>query len=563
MTVIGANGTAATGTGLVGQANAQPFTVDSDCAVTDIELLSTYGGFNSSDVVGIASAVAGSISWLGKYTVPGFLAASATWRTFTLDATANLDAGTTYYLVNVSTAGANQITRGALQMSGVVNGLGSGVLYGAPGYASTLTNQQTLFRLIGTIDPVLAVTASDNLDGTVTLAIVEAEHAGSVVYTSDFSAGVDSWTSGTDGVGGSPSLLAPATAPSGSTPSLRAGITPVEFDYADQYLRRTVTGLTNGLTYRVTATLQKDPAGFSPFANFKIGKTGDLSTGTSVGELAPVTISHDFVAVGTSDDIEIRNTYGSGNDGCPHIWDVTVTLVPTGLEPLTIQRTDANGTRYVRLAAGAEPDAAGALSVIDAEPATAGLVTYVVRDGGGNTASDSLTLDHPTPVIHAVGYTVTLDVDRVDGYEGSRRYQVSSDVLPIVGRQDPITTERGEATWSLRRGTLTFAPQPTFAEADAIRVVYTSGRVVMLRQATHVGLDLYHVALEIQGPTPVYLADAGWRWQVRVTYVEVSWPAGDLRGDVAWDYAGLEDSALAYWNLGDDWSTYADLEAGP
>lgn len=416
----------------------------------------------------------------------------------------------------------------------------------------------------------LALAATDNADGTVDLAITDAAHAGTVVYTADFSAGVDSWTSGTDGAGSAPTLTGNVDAYYGGyIDTLRIGVVTGAADNAnlwspDQYLRRTVSGLTNGLTYRVRAEVNGHLQNVG-YTTWLIGKTGFMDTvGTSWNESAGGVLEFDFVAVGTSDDIEIRCLYTDVNKrDIGYLRNVTVTLVPTGFEPLTIQRTDANGARYVRLPEGAEPDSSGNLTVTDAEPATTGLVTYVVRDGAAVTASDTITLAYPTPLIHAVGYTSTLDVTRVDAYDGARRYQVSSDVLPILGRQDPITTERGEATWSLRRGTLTYAPTESYADADAIRTVYTSGRVVMLRQATHPGLDLYHVALEVDGPRPVYLADAGWRWQVRVSYVEVAWPAGDLRGSTDWTYDDLATAELAYWNVLDTYATYSDLEAGP
>lgn len=488
-----------------------------------------------------------------------------------------LTGGVTYYLLGLRTAGSNQNVNGQdsptnppISADTTSAGYGLYTTGGGTSWHAALPNYRLGISAYAdgtgpTPPAVLAIAATDEGDGTVTLDVTDAAHPGSVVYNSDFTAGVDSWTSGTDGGGGSPTLTG-VTASPGGTLGLKIGTAAgTKLNDTDQWVRRSITGLTSGHNYRIQLTCQFDPASFG-YQVIRVGKTGDLDPGTSMSEYAPTTVTYDVAATSTTLVVELR----TGTEPLPPVYnypivyDVTVTDLGTGdLEALQIQRTDDNGTHYVRLEAGAVPDGTGALTVVDNEAALTGTVTYVVRDGDGDTASTTISLDVPTPLLSTVGYLATLDVDRVDGYEASRRYQVvSQDSLAIVGRGDPLVTDRGDATWSLREGTLTFAPQPSYAEALAIVDVYTRGRVTMLRQATHPGLDLYHVGTDIHGPTPHYLKDT-WMWSVSVDFTEVIWPAGDLAGTPGWTWADVTAGYLAWWNVVDAYTDWADLLVGP
>lgn len=416
----------------------------------------------------------------------------------------------------------------------------------------------------------LALVATDNGDGTVALAVTGAAHPGTVKYTADFSAGVDSWASGTDGSLAAPTQTAPYVAPDGTVSLLWASANPGTTWWEGitaERTRRTVSGLTNGQTYEVAVTVQLTAAPLhTSIDTVKVGITGDLSDYVSVNSTAPTVVTHQWVNVGTSAALEVRRDaqVGSATPSNVVILAVTVTEVPTNFQPLQIQRTDANGSHYVRLFADAAADNSGVFNAVDTELALVPeLVTYVVRDGAGLTASDTLVPAYALPILSAVGYlSELLEVQRVDGYTEAREYtQAQVTVHEVIGRGEPLTASRDDFAWSQRQGTLTF-PAVDYPTSQAIAEVHRTGRVTMLRQVTHHGLDLYYVGTRV-AVSAGYLTAQGWRWTVQVDYLECGWPDGDMAGSTDWTYGELATAYLAYWNVAGDFATYADLLAGP
>jgi len=228
----------------------------------------------------------------------------------------------------------------------------------------------------------LTLTATPDALGSVLLEIAGAGHAGATVYASNF-ATVDSWAGGTTGA-----HTAPTVSASGGV--LNCGV----MEYSDQYVKRTVTGLTIGVSYRVTAeaftTGHAGPA--------RLGVAG-ISYGDAVaigiGFVGHTTMTYDWVATATSHDVRVRVVgldEGALPPGSLKLASVTVTAITAGYGPLQVQRTDLNGTEFVRLPANVEPDTAGDLDVTDHEAAITGTVLWVLGSGAPPDADRS---SHP------------------------------------------------------------------------------------------------------------------------------------------------------------------------
>lgn len=398
------------------------------------------------------------------------------------------------------------------------------------------------------LDATLAGTNNEKC----TLSVTGASALGTSKYASNFSAGVDSWSGATDGAHSSPTVGAAFSL-------LNTGIL-----YSDQYVKRTITGLTSGHNYRVQLVVACKAAALA-YLQVNGMTAGDAEAIPAYdGTIATVrNVYYDFVATGTSHELRVRRA-DDGGDFQLVVWSVKVNEIPlTGLG-VTIQRTDANGTHYVRLQDGQVPDDTGAMTADDEEFALLGTVTWTVRDSSGALASDSIVMGstYNLPLVSSVGFPgQVVAVSRLDGYDEALAFGEAKTTLSVVGREDPLVLERGDFAWSLRAGTLTYWCED-YDDATTIRDLYRNGRVALLRQATHPGLDLYHVASAIR-ITPQTFTTDGWRFGVEVTYQEVDWPEGVLQGVYGWSYADVKANYLAYYNLPLAFATYADLKAGP
>lgn len=425
----------------------------------------------------------------------------------------------------------------------------------------------------------LALDATNNADGTVTLNVTGSAHAGAVAYQSNFagsgSGSVDGWSGGTTGALGSPAPDPQPQNVSGTWCLDDSNL--VAFGYSDQYLKHALTTVVAS-TYRVTITARSItwPTTIRVWvAGMPQGPT------TVVPPNTPITVTYEFVATGTAHELRVNKLgFDEGTAGVGNLLlqDVVVHQISAGYGPLTIQRTDDNGTHLVRLDDGIEPDASGNLTVTDYEPALRGTVSYVVRDGLGATASDTLTDLMPpgTQLLAAVGLSALVDVPLLVEYDDERTYQeLTVDPKAVIGREDFTAAVTGDYGWSKRQGTLRIlcyehgqTSDAAWQAAKAIAVHYTQGRVMLLRQATYTGLDLYHVGKSVRVVPDVALAptpDSGEQvrrvWAVEVDYVETGWPSGPMVG-VSWTYADLKAGYLAYWNLPATFATYADLKSG-
>lgn len=421
----------------------------------------------------------------------------------------------------------------------------------------------------------LALDASTDGDGSCYLSVTDASHVGTNKYTSSFASGVDSWAGGTTGAHSAPTVYV-----IGSGATAKLGI--IGMEYSDQYVKRTVTGLTVGVSYRVTV-LGQAVAGTNPLAKAGIAGIG-YSDAVAVSDVGSTAVTYDFVATATSHDVRVRLVgYDEGAiPGTLRLVTVTVDQITAGYGPLQLIRSDMNGTRFVRLPADAEPDGSGAFAVTDYEAALVGPVDYIVRDGLGFTATDSVSdvgadyIGIVGALLGAVGLETLTGVPIVRGYTDGRTYQqLTVDPKAVIGREDFTAVVTGDYGWTKRQGTLTLliygaglSSDDCWSWAQLIAQRYTEGRVMMLRQTTYTGMDLYHVGRNVRvEPAEVWANDAGdsqtkrQTWQVIVDYVETGWPEGDLVG-TQWTYADLAEQYLAYWQLPASFATYADLATG-
>lgn len=276
-----------------------------------------------------------------------------------------------------------------------------------------------------------------------------------------------------------------------------------------------------GRQYRVAVTAQRGPVAV-PFG--VAGSTGVIpaGSGTWVHE-------HTFTATATTHTI----TIGSTSFLTPPIERVTFSLLPVGYTPdaFTLTRTDANGTRPVRLLERQEI-MSGALVVVDYEAAMTGPITYQLTTSGTTLPAASTTLDGSEGyrLAPAVFPQFATTLALVTGYDAER--SSGSIVHHVIGRADPVVRL---APLRLRAGTLTVWCED-YPAATAVHDVYRRGEVVLLRQPDHSGFDLYHVATHAR--EGVYIDSLG-RWMVEVTFVEQKWPRGPLLGTTGWTWDDL------------------------
>lgn len=456
----------------------------------------------------------------------------------------------------------------------------------------------------------LAISATGNGDGTVDLTVSDAAHVGETVYASDFSEGTDDWFGGTlDGSYEAPDPY--TTFISGQGVLVCSDVN--DMVNSNQYVARIVLDLTIGLTYRIYVNARSGSIYRITSTGVRVGIDGAYGPVVAVGDVGSTALHYDFEATATAHEIRVRvQGYDEGGNPQPNLKLIAVSMVgiDSGLEELQIQRTDANGTHLVRLYEGMAPNVSGDFSVEDNEAALVGAVTYVVRDGLGNTAADVLYASRADDtnevwdaathqawsVLSQVGLSgqSNVAVPVFQDYDGARTYQeLTRDVKAIIGREDFTSVTTGDYGWTKRQGRLRYlcvvpandqigAAQNqsnlSLEIAQAIVDLYGSGRVALLRQTSYLRavFDVYHVAKSVRMLPDqevasnqhqlMALEQAGYQrtgriWAVEIDYVEVGWPEGDLIG-IAWTYGDLTTAYLAYWNIPDAFPTYADLTAG-
>lgn len=380
----------------------------------------------------------------------------------------------------------------------------------------------------------------DASTGSVLLEVTGAPSPGPEVYHSTFAVGdTDGWTNYSGGTVGTDASGIAYDGEAAAFFDVLAG---------DSYAgaARNVGGLTVGTVYRYRVAVYQS-SGPVPL---RLSAPGGAQVSIPAVANAWRTAEVYFTATATTHPVYVLT------DGAPDayhsVYFAQAVVDPHPGGPVALTRTDANGTRAVRLPDGMEP-IGGTMTVADYEAALAGLIRYDLTDGAGDTVSASTELAAELPRLGvAVLPQVAVELELVTGYEASRAS--SGTIHAVVGSGVPVPTI---AELTTRRGTLQ-AGVADYATAADVEAVYTRGQVVLLRQPTHPGLDMYHVAESVQ-VTP----DRAGRWSVVIRYVEVAPPNAPLQGALGWTYADVSGTYASYTELAAAFPSYADLAAGP
>ena len=254
------------------------------------------------------------------------------------------------------------------------------------------------------------------------------------------------------------------------------------------------------------------------------------------------------------------------------VGDTNVTLVPlpgigairvrvepgtTGEYVKTVYRTDVNGTAQVRTLAGYLPGAPNQpVNIIDQEAALEGGVSYEVTTSAGVFAASAVMGTSQPWLTVVIDPSQAVTVPMVSNYSAGRAAQTT--VHQIIGRSDPLVTL---GPLSTREGTLEFWC-PDHATARSIERLYARRMVMLLRTSLHDGLDVYHVPRSTD-VAPLNIEGGETRWAVRVTYVEVRRPTGNVLGTLGWDYDSVLAASAAYTAVTLAFEDYDALEIGP
>lgn len=203
--------------------------------------------------------------------------------------------------------------------------------------------------------------------------------------------------------------------------------------------------------------------------------------------------------------------------------------------PVPILRTDANGSRAVRQLDG-QAASDSRLVVVDYEPALGGIVRYEVdAPAGDQTSTLAVEVDLGGALVPVVTVPIRPQVRAsavMLDYDGGR--ESGSIRHEILGASAPVVVLR---PMRLRAGAVTFRLE-TYAQARALEDVLAQADVVLLRQPTFPGLDLY-AALSAVRVAPIHDDLDPLPWSVVASYAETKPPAGGLAGAAAWTVADV------------------------
>lgn len=229
-----------------------------------------------------------------------------------------------------------------------------------------------------------------------------------------------------------------------------------------------------------------------------------------------------------------------------------LSIVPTGTVT-RIQRTDGNGSYDVRTLPGVLPwtVASGTLILDDYEAAT-GSATYTVTTSADTaTAAASLTLDAiwlGVPVTPQFSAKVDAVLDYSTGLD-SRAVVLEPDGSPFA-----VVVTRSASS---RRGSMELFAGDYPAALALLRLV-GRGQVVLLRQSTHAGMDMFFVGQSADLKTLV--TDRGSsRFSVQVQYIEVPRPTAPLSGALGWTWGELKNTYATWGDVFAAYATWGDV----
>lgn len=305
-----------------------------------------------------------------------------------------------------------------------------------------------------------------------------------------------------------------------------------------------LTGLTVGHTYRATVHAQRGTQATSFTCG---GVSGVVPEGSGVW-------AHTVTFTAASTTAMLILAAGSATWGLDPLKIQRLVLedVPTDYS-FALLRSDANGIRPVRLYEG-QGLTAGSLIVTDYEAALTGPITYTVTTTETATATTALNLADPWLMVPVLPqYSAAFQ--RATGFTEDN--DARSTVHEIIGSEYVAVTLR---PLGRRTGTLEVWCAD-YTAMRAVRAVYRRGEVVLLRQADHPGMDLYHVAT---GRLSAGLYDPALnRWRLTVEYTEVPSPLAPLSGALGWDLAASLERNPTLAASAAEFPTLADLLIGP
>jgi len=241
----------------------------------------------------------------------------------------------------------------------------------------------------------------------------------------------------------------------------------------------------------------------------------------------------------------------------PELAAIRLRLSGAGSGAATITRTDANGTRPVRLLPGQVP-VSGVLTVTDYEPALTGTVTYNADTANGAATPKATGLTGQVlpwlTIADQPQYRVQLPA--IEQWSATT---TGRDVLhDIIDRPDPIPVIH--PTSSRRVTARVYAPD--YATGVAILDVIEQPHVCLIRQATYPGMDAY---LRVVRATlvPKDPATPTRAWWVELDATEVAAPPGALLGAAGWTIASVRDTYPTIADMKAALATVAALRIGP
>lgn len=348
---------------------------------------------------------------------------------------------------------------------------------------------------------------------------VTAAPTATVLYASNFAAGVDGWASGS----GAPTISAPAA---GTSPAALKMLTAAISGSSNYYYAtRNVSGLVVGQSYTYSGFLRGGPGSKLTIAISTIGGTGFLTVPTRTA------VSYTFTALTTTHQIMVgilapATSPAVAGEG----YFDTLVVKPAGTWlGTTIVRTDDNGTAVVRKPAGGldttGTTGSGTMTLTDYEAALTGAVSYTVTDGNGGTAVANLSapatpglwIDLPTTSNPATPTAPRfVQPTMVTGFDEAS--ESNGTIHKIIGRADPIGNPGPLAT---RAGTLKVWCAD-YAAAVALRKLFADGLTGHLRQPSFAGMDMYFIATRVRiDPEEITQSQ---RWGASVDYQEVASP---------------------------------------
>lgn len=217
-----------------------------------------------------------------------------------------------------------------------------------------------------------------------------------------------------------------------------------------------------------------------------------------------------------------------------------------------ILRSDVNGTRPVRLRAGAL-DGSGARTFTDYEAAFQGNILYRVEHSTspGQDWTSLAGVELPRFVLPSVPQ-FAVSARAVTSYSARRRSRAK--FHEVIDRASPLVAT---ARMGLRSGSLE-AVFETYTEAADLLDVLERGQTVMYRQREHPGLDMYFHSESVS-----ITADPEQEaWRLGVDFVEVAFPPGNVLSGANWTFDAVADTYATFDEVAQRFETFNDLTIG-